>query len=143
MHDAKNYCLGYGVAPQAPIPQYPIGQQKCLWIPMMSVFEMHNAKKYVLGSTVAPQTPIPRYPGGQQKCFWIPRMVVSEMRNAKKYCLGLLGGAPNTHDTVPYRPGKLSLDIYDGGFETKQLKKKKCLRSGPPPRTPIPLYPIG
>ena len=84
LHRGKKYCLGSGVALQAPIPLYHIDQQKCFWIPRMGVFEMHNAKKYCLGSGVAPQTPIPLYPIGQQRCFGIPGMGVFEMRNAKK-----------------------------------------------------------
>ena len=67
LHNAKKYCLGSGVASQTPIPLYPIGQQRCFWIPGMLVFELHNAKKYSLGSGVASQTPIPLHPiqGGE------------------------------------------------------------------------------
>ena len=80
----KNIVWVLGMAPQAPIPLYPMGEEKCFWIPRMVLFEMHHSKKYRLGSGVAPQAPIPLYPMGQQRCFWIPRMVVFEMHNAKK-----------------------------------------------------------
>ena len=107
LHNAKKCCLGPKFAPQTPIPLYPTGQQKCVWIPrivlfemlldthrpaevflMMGVFELHNAKKYCLASGVAPQTPIPLYPTGQQRCSWIPMMVVFEMHDAEQYWLG-------------------------------------------------------
>ena len=60
---------GSGVAPQTPEPLYPIGQQRCFWMPAMGVFGLHNVKKYRLGSWVAPQTHIPLYPVDQQRCF--------------------------------------------------------------------------
>ena len=39
------------MAPQAPIPLYPTGQQRCFWVPRMGVFAMHNATTswYILG----------------------------------------------------------------------------------------------
>ena len=74
MHNAKEYCLGSGVALQTPIPLYIMGQKRCFWIPGMGVFEMHNAKEYCLGSGVALQTPIPLYTVGRKRCFWIPGM---------------------------------------------------------------------
>ena len=65
LHNAKKYCLGSGVEPQTPIPLYPIGQQKCFWMPMMVVVELHNAKKYCLGSGMVPRTSIYLYLVGQ------------------------------------------------------------------------------
>ena len=70
---------------QAPIPLYLIGQQRCVWIPRMVVFELHNAKKYCLGSGVALQAPIPLDPIGQQRCFWVTRMGMFELHDAKKF----------------------------------------------------------
>ena len=32
LHNAKMYCLRFGVAPQTPIPLYLIGQERCFWI---------------------------------------------------------------------------------------------------------------
>ena len=90
LHNAKKYRLDSAVAPQTPIPLYPIRQQRGFWIPRMGVLELHYAKKYYLGSGVAP---IPLYPIRQQR--W--------------GCLGEIlfafwGGAPNTHTSVPYCP---------------------------------------
>ena len=64
LHNAKKYCLGTRVAPQTPIPLYPIGQQKCFWIPMMMVFELHNAKNIVgfWGGAPNPPTSVPYRP---------------------------------------------------------------------------------
>ena len=56
LHNGKPYCLGSGVAPQTPIPVYPIGQQRCFRIPRMVVFELHNGKTYCSGSGGAPQS---------------------------------------------------------------------------------------
>ena len=39
--------LGSGVALQTPLLPYPIGQQRCFWIPKMGVFELHNAKPVI------------------------------------------------------------------------------------------------
>ena len=113
LHNTKKHCLGAGVAPQAPIPLYPIGQHRCFWISMMLVFELHNAQKHCLGSVVAPQTPIPLYPIGQQRCFWIPMMVMFELHNAQKKLCGFWGGASNTHTSVPHGLANVFLDTYD------------------------------
>ena len=48
-------CSGFGVAPEASIPLYPIGQQRCFWTTAMGLFELHNAKNYRSGSGVAPR----------------------------------------------------------------------------------------
>ena len=40
----------------------------------------------------------------------MPRMGVVERYNAKNKLFGFLGGAPNTHTTVPHRPAKVILD---------------------------------
>ena len=94
---------------QPPIPLYPIGQQRCFWIPGMVVFELQNAMKYCLGSWVAPQAARPLYPIDQQRCFQIPVIVVFLLHNAKKF-FGLWDGAPNTHTTTPRRAAKVLLD---------------------------------
>ena len=47
IHNARNYCLDTWVAPQTPIPQNPIGQRTCFWIPEMVVLKLNNAKKRV------------------------------------------------------------------------------------------------
>ena len=69
LHNAKNYCLGSGVALQTPIPLYPIGQQRYFWMPGMVVIELHNARKYCLGSGVAPQTRTPLQAIRQKRCL--------------------------------------------------------------------------
>ena len=84
VHNAKKYCFRSGVAPQTPIPRYPIGQQKCFWISMMELSELHHAKKHSLGSWVAPKTSLPLYPVGQQSCFCILMMGVFGLHSAKK-----------------------------------------------------------
>ena len=94
------------LVPQASIPLYLIGQQRCFRIPGMGVLGLHNAKKYCLGSGVATQTPIPLYLIGQERWFWIPWMGLFEQQNAKKTLFGFWGGALNTHTTVPHRPNK-------------------------------------
>ena len=101
LHNAKKYHSGSSVAPQTPIPRYPIGQQTCCCIPMMGVFELHNAKTYCLGSGVPTQTPIPLYPIRHKTCFWVPRMVLFELHNAKKHPLGS-GVAPQA--PIPFYP---------------------------------------
>ena len=124
--------FGSGVASQTPIPLYPIGQQKCFWIPGISV---HNARKYSLCSGVAPPTPTPRYPIGQQRRFWIPRMGVFELRNAKRYCLGS-EVAPQT-PTPLYPIGQQTCFWIPrmGVFELHNAKKY-CLGSGVAPEHP-------
>ena len=110
MHNAKNHCLGSGVALQTPTLLYPIIQRRWFWTPLMVVFEMHSAKNHCLGFGVALQTPILLYPITQQRCFWIPIMVVFEMHSAKPivwvlgwryYCTPLASNFP--------------LDTYHGG----------------------------
>ena len=93
--NAKKKSLDSGVAPQTPIALYPIGQQRCLWIPKMGIFELHNAKKNSQRSGLAPQTPIVPYSIGQQSCCWIPRMGVFELHTAIKNIVWVLGWRHN------------------------------------------------
>ena len=65
----KTYFVDAGVALQTRIPAHTTGQQRCVWISMMGVFETHNAKRYRLGSGVALQAPIPVHTTGPEKVF--------------------------------------------------------------------------
>ena len=46
LYNAKKHWLGSELTPYLPIPLYPIGHQRCFWIPVV-VFELHNVKKIV------------------------------------------------------------------------------------------------
>ena len=120
LHHAKKICFGSEVAPQAPIPLYPVGQQECFWIPGIGLLELHNAKKYCLGSGVAPKTPITLCPIRQQRWFRILIMGVFELYNTGTILFRFWGGAPNTHTSVPYRPAKVFSVTWDGGAWTAQ-----------------------
>ena len=133
---------GSGVAPQPPIPLYPIGQQRRFWTPGMGVFDLHNAKKYCLGSGAAPQThtPIPLYPIGQQRRFWIPGIGVFELHNAKQTFPGFWGGAPNTHMLVPHRPVKVLFGYLRWGCLNYITQKHIVSVLGWRSKEPVPLY---
>ena len=115
LHNAAPYHLGYGVAPQTPIPLYPIGQQRCFWIPRMGVFGLQNAKKILFGFWGGA-------PNAHTTVIHSPAKVVLDtwdggVRTAQcqKILFGFWGGAANTHTTVLHRPAKVFLDTYNGG----------------------------
>ena len=143
MHSAKKYCLGFGVAPQAPIPLYPMGQQRCFWIPRTVVFEMHNVKKYWLGSGVAPQAPIQTTVShGPATVFLDTWNGVVRNAQCEKISFWFWGGAPSTHTTVPHGPAKVHWIPSMVVFEMHCAGKYR-LGFGVAPQAPIPLYHIG
>ena len=160
-HNAKNYCVGSGVALQTPIPLYTTDQKRCFgclgsvylkptmpkntcahqgpekvfWIPRMGVFDMHDAKKNCVGSGVALQTHIPVHTTGQKRCLWIPRVGVFETHNAKKDGVGS-GVALQTRIPVHTTGQKRCFRIRRVGvFETHNAKKTLCGFWGGTPNT--------
>ena len=71
LHNAKTNYSGSGVAPQTPIPLFPIGKQRCFWIPGIGVFI------FFLG-IVQFKYPHPRY----------PKKYLLAYREQRRECLG-------------------------------------------------------
>ena len=114
LHNAKKDSSSSGVALQTLIPLYPLGQQRCFWIPRMGVFELRSAKNNVL---VLGWRPKHQYHCTPQAS----KVVFGYLGWGCLYCrvpnifFGFWGGAPNTHTSVPSRPAKVFLDTWDGG----------------------------
>ena len=69
MDNAKKYCLGSGVAPQARIPLHTMGQKGCFWIPGIGVLEMGVTKIAVWGQGWRPKHPYRCTPWARKGVF--------------------------------------------------------------------------
>ena len=68
--NAKNYCVGSGVALQTPIPLHTRGQQSCFWLPGTGVFETYSAQRLLCGFWGgAPNRHLCADPGPQKGVF--------------------------------------------------------------------------